>query len=96
MKTGSPDFEISIDGHALITVQNGQIDVRGQDMPADLSNMMRVIDVISDVVKTAMAAQQGVARVSAATARQKVEGMRMAVASRVDNVCYLAAGRTAN
>ena len=81
----APDFQISIDGHALITVHQGRVDVQGKDMPADISNMMKVIDVISDVVKTVLASEPPLAVAGAATSARK------AVAQRVGNVCYLTA-----
>lgn len=51
------DFEVSIKGETFLTVQQGQLNVRGLNFQSDLASISRLMSILSDVLDSALTAQ---------------------------------------
>jgi len=51
------DFEVCFKGETFLTVNQGQLTVQGVDIQTDLVNVSRLINILSDVMNSALTAQ---------------------------------------
>lgn len=54
----TPEFEIRIKGHSLVTVNDGGVRVDGKNFHTDLKDLSSIINVLNDILESASEARK--------------------------------------